>query len=43
VFHARDRTQVDCGAPRVAPDRLKILRNAFARIVADPEFKAELR
>ncbi|HSE87017.1 MAG TPA: hypothetical protein VLJ79_12400 [Candidatus Binatia bacterium] len=28
---------------KVAPGRLKVLRNAFAKTVADPEFKAELR
>ena len=36
----------DIGRPIVSPpglaaDRLKILRNAFAKTVADPEFKAE--
>jgi tripartite-type tricarboxylate transporter receptor subunit TctC len=36
----------DIGRPIVAPpglppDRLKVLRNAFAKTVADPEFKAE--
>jgi tripartite-type tricarboxylate transporter receptor subunit TctC len=27
--------------PGLAPERLKALRNAFAKTVADPEFKAE--
>ena len=28
---------------RLVQDRLKVLRNAFAKTVTDPEFKAELR
>ena len=41
ILAAGDIGRPIIGPPGLAPERLRFLRNAFAKTVADPEFKAD--